>query len=321
MDPNQFAVTFTVTAGQVANLYLGGCGTGTTMDWGDGSAVEPLAEGVPVVKRPHTYATAGTYQAVLTGTFAQIGYNGQSNTEMAPLVSVDHWGADVGTSTAAFAFYFCQKLTSVVDPPPGITDMMAMFKYASLFNGDISGWDTSAVVNLSQMFHSAGAFNRDLSAWDTAQVLTMQSMFTGAAAFNGDISTWDTGRVFNMSNMFYGAGVFNGDLSAWNTVRATNMSSMFSFATAFTNANPDLTPWPVPLIPSRPSNFTEVSEAVWPAARQPQWGTMGASQGPPVPEEVAVVTHSPTVLEVTWDEVPGATGYQIRINGGEPIDA
>ena len=35
------------------------------------------------------------------------------------------------------------------------------------FNGDISGWNTSAVTNMANMFSNAGALNSTLSSWDT----------------------------------------------------------------------------------------------------------------------------------------------------------
>ena len=38
------------------------------------------------------------------------------------------------------------------------------------FNGNIEGWDTSKVTTMQLMFRKASAFNRDLSGWNIAQV-------------------------------------------------------------------------------------------------------------------------------------------------------
>jgi surface protein len=50
-----------------------------------------------------------------------------------------------------------------------------MFKGASEFNGDVSGWNTAAVTNMSRMFEGASAFNGDVSGWNTAAVKDMRS--------------------------------------------------------------------------------------------------------------------------------------------------
>ena len=57
-----------------------------------------------------------------------------------------------------------------------ITDMSDYFR-ASSFNGDISGWDTSSVENMSYMFYNASSFNGDMSNWDTSNVQNMSNMF------------------------------------------------------------------------------------------------------------------------------------------------
>ena len=48
-----------------------------------------------------------------------------------------------------------------------------MFHEASSFNGDISIWDTGAVMDMHGMFHNTGAFNGDISSWDTSNVEIM----------------------------------------------------------------------------------------------------------------------------------------------------
>ena len=142
-----------------------------------------------------------------------------------------------------------------------------MFEGASVFNGDISNWVTSAVTGMRFMFRDATSFNGDISAWDTESVTRMEEMFRGATSFNGDISAWDTEAVTRMDYMFRDATLFNGDISAWDTAAVTNMDYMFNAAVVF---NQNLTGWCVSAIASEPSNFAVSSGLA--VANKPLWG-------------------------------------------------
>ena len=67
--------------------------------------------------------------------------------------------------------------------------MFGMFESASVFNIDISGWDTSNVTNMVQMFYGASAFNQNIRGWNTLSgpVSDYSNMFQDAAAM---ISTY-----------------------------------------------------------------------------------------------------------------------------------
>ena len=51
--------------------------------------------------------------------------------------------------------------------------MSYMFKYARIFNGDISKWNVSSITDMSHMFNSATYFNGDISEWDVQSVTDM----------------------------------------------------------------------------------------------------------------------------------------------------
>lgn len=101
-----------------------------------------------------------------------------------------------------------------------VTDMSHLFElnnpmartFLYKFNGDISKWDTSNVVNMACMFKGS-YFNGDISKWDVSKVTNMFAMFM-ESDFNKDISNWNTASVLNMSWMF-ASSKFTGDISKW----------------------------------------------------------------------------------------------------------
>ncbi len=72
-----------------------------------------------------------------------------------------------------------------------VQGMGSLFRGASSFNQDISGWDTSSSQNMGGMFDGATIFNQDISGWTVDQASTMSIMFRNAEAFHQDLSGWD----------------------------------------------------------------------------------------------------------------------------------
>ena len=82
---------------------------------------------------------------------------------------------------------------------------------------------TSPALPALNMFNKS-KFDGDISKWDVSGVLDMKCMFRNSK-FNGDISQWNVSSVKEMSFMF-AISKFNGDISQWKVSSATNMIDM-----------------------------------------------------------------------------------------------
>jgi surface protein len=127
-------------------------------------------------------------------------------------------------------FALLPNLSIVPGQNPSIllnTSLNNCFDFTYNFNSDITGWDTSNVINMSGMFYSASMFDQPIGNWDTSNVTNMSSMFFSASKFDKPIGNWNTSNVKDMSSMFFYASNFNQPIGTWNTSNVTNMSNMF----------------------------------------------------------------------------------------------
>lgn len=71
-----------------------------------------------------------------------------------------------------------------------VTDMSNAFSMTAAFNngGEPFLWNTANVQNMSKMFHYAGGFNSDVSGFDTSNVINMQYMFAATQLFNQSLA-------------------------------------------------------------------------------------------------------------------------------------
>jgi len=120
-----------------------------------------------------------------------------------------------------------------------ITDMSELFseEYGlKEFNGDISKWNVSNVINMKAMFYGS-KFNGNISNWNISNVENMNWMFS-KASFNQDISKWDVSNVKSMYNMF-AHSKFNQDISNWEIKTEKIMNIFWS-----SDFNKDIGLWP-----------------------------------------------------------------------------
>jgi surface protein len=123
--------------------------------------------------------------------------------------------------------------------------MQNLFQGATLFNQNISSWDTSSVIFMSGMFGGgATSFNQPIGTWNTSSVTSMGGMFNGAISFNQNIGSWNTSSVLSMFNMFNGATSFNQNLGTWDVSNVTNMGIMLNnCGMSYTNYDLTLCGW------------------------------------------------------------------------------
>ena len=135
-----------------------------------------------------------------------------------------------------------------------VTNMSFMFEDCEAFTGEgifripgnLPGED-NFVGSMQSMFAGCTHFNGNLSDWNVSKVINMTSMFQGCVAFTGVNITGETPllrqRMFRipgsnavklMSSMFAGCTIFNGNLANWNVQKVTDMSFMFSTCLDFT---------------------------------------------------------------------------------------
>ena len=219
---------------------------GMEIDFGDGNHSSVGANHNNVF---HKYSKPGIYTVTVVGPISQWRCSTKSCQES--LISILAYG-DVTFGRYAFeGVKALESLPANESPKFYDGDATGAFKNAQTIP-DISGWDTSSILNMSEMFYGATSFNQNINGWNTSNVTDMSNMFYGATSFNQPLNGWNTTFVWNMSSMFYGATSFNQPLNGWNTVSVTVMNHMFHGATRF---NQDINGWNTAFVYNMSSMF------------------------------------------------------------------
>lgn len=224
-----------IGAGRQVSIPLRG-DHNVTINWGDGLSDTYSYTGSAVQLRNHIYES-GTNIVTVRVRGTAVGFGGlRSNPEN--LIRCLSFG-NLGITNLNQAFAQCTGVIEVPKfLPPNVTTLASCFAMDfdtpnTVFNGDVTQWNTSSVTIMSGVFSYCTAFNQDIGSWDTSNVTSMTGMFNGASAFNQNIGSWNTSSVTNTASMFSGASSFNQNIGSWNTSSVTTMSNMFQNATAF----------------------------------------------------------------------------------------
>nr|WP_307937745.1 BspA family leucine-rich repeat surface protein [Mycoplasmopsis bovis] len=120
--------------------------------------------------------------------------------------------------------------------------MSGVFKDATNFNHDISGWNTDSAETMQEMFtgathiliktyqieihlmlliwhrcfEDATNFNQDLNSWNVEKVTSMQNMFSETKKFNSDLDKWQPKSIKSVFGMFANS-MFNKSLKSWES--------------------------------------------------------------------------------------------------------
>lgn len=149
---------------------------------------------------------------------------------MTVLKSVDMtgWNAQLVTDTS-FMFRWDYMLSdidaTIFNSAKNLQSISAMFQQAGIKTIDVSGWQTSNLVDASYAFSNTMLTAIDLSAWNTSKISAMSGMFQGCGSLTTiDVADWETGSVIDMSNMFYDCRILASlNLSNWDTKNVTDM--------------------------------------------------------------------------------------------------
>jgi surface protein len=130
-------------------------------------------------------------------------------TAAAKLRDVKQWSTVAWTSMAS-AFANCSNLRITATDSPiltGVISMANMFDGASVFNTDISGWNTATVTDMSGTFKGAAAFDQDINSWNTANVSDFSDMFNAASVFNQSFADWSFNQATDLTGFISNTGL------------------------------------------------------------------------------------------------------------------
>jgi len=202
-DPTAFITTWkTDNPGTTENnqIRIQGTGTNYSIKWENINDSSINGEETATDTHLITVPQPGTYKVSISGgspafshMYFQFGgiNNGPDNNK---LLEVNQWGA-IEWSSMEQAFFFCENVRFTAEDTPDlryVTNMNAMFEFATNFNEDLSNWDVSNVTNMSFMFINATNFNQDLSNWNVSNVTD--------CFFFSELSGLDEGNKPNFTN-------------------------------------------------------------------------------------------------------------------------
>ncbi|MFP4402562.1 MAG: BspA family leucine-rich repeat surface protein [Candidatus Nanoarchaeia archaeon] len=211
------------------------------VDWGDGN--RDFITNWNQSEISHTYSSQGVYTIQLIGDLIEgFNFNQTNGVHREKIINVEEWG-NISLGNNGAYFRGAKNVNFNATDSPNLnqtTNMSKTFENATLFNSDISMWNTSSVEDMSYIFSNATNFNQSLNSWSTSSVQNMSYMFSNANSFNQPLDNWNVSSVEDMSHLFSRAKNFNQPLNSWNTISLNSMNSLFANAINF---NQNLNSW------------------------------------------------------------------------------
>lgn len=256
---SDLTMTFVIPSDNYQTNWAAGVGFVTdsvngTIDWGDGNT-ENYTAANPITFS-HTFATAGTYTVVVSGTWRKFKWNNTNARDA--ITTVSHLGS-CGWESLEQMFWNCKNLTSFTAgncDTSAVTDMsnfLSMsFVTATMTSCNLTGMDTSSVTDMAEAFNGQNILTEyvGIGALDVSSVTNFQSCFSSCPKLlTLDLSSWNTSSATNMrsmfSNSFNGSGSLgniNVNLAGWDVTNVTNTSYMFN-GCRYVESYGDLSGW------------------------------------------------------------------------------
>ena len=117
----------------------------------------------------------------------------------------------------------------------GVTRTNEMFKNATLFNRDLSGWDISNWTSLNGLFGGATSFNQNIGAWDVGALTTAISMFVSS-----DMTTTNYDNLLNgwVNSTRLAGTEFSNDLTYTSSVSGVAHATLVNTPAPFPDGGP-----------------------------------------------------------------------------------
>ncbi|TFG17611.1 MAG: BspA family leucine-rich repeat surface protein, partial [Promethearchaeota archaeon] len=225
------------------------------VDWGDGTNDTITVYNQTEVT--HTFPSSGIYTVNITGTIVGWKFGGDSE----KIIEIQQWGCLRLGNTGNYFAYCYNLVISATDnlDLTGTTTLRSAFQYCYDLgsSGNMNGWDTSNITDMSYMFNLATDFNQPIGNWNVSKVTSMAYMFHYASDFNQPIGNWNVSKVTSMTYMFYSASDFNQSIGNWNVSKVTSMTYMFAYTHEF---NQPLENWDVSKVTSMAYMFYYASD-------------------------------------------------------------
>ncbi len=197
------------------------------VDWnGDGDFDDQDENIVYTGDATHDFTVAGTYTIKIGGLFPSIYFLNAGDREK--ILSIDQWGTNQWTGFVS-AF---NGAINLVNNAPDTPDLSQVTSLNNTFSGATSigastesgnwNWDTSTIIYLTNVFRGATSFDQDLSGWDISQVTDLSFMFVFGGGdslsyqnYDALLISWSVQAV-NSNMIFHGGNAEYCSLAAQN---------------------------------------------------------------------------------------------------------